>query len=136
MKIRRVLEDNIKVGRTGRETWGICKRKLVEAGFIVNDLQKYNKDLDPEKNQVSVDLHGMGKGSYAHRIGSYSPDWQHNMTIQVFHHFVMEMFIYMPLSSGEDEEDYLRLWFHDGAHVTKHGVEYFSAPPTEIRLIR
>ena len=46
MNIRQVLEDNIKVGRTGSETWKILKPKLAEAGFIVNDRQQHYKDLD------------------------------------------------------------------------------------------
>ena len=137
MKIRKVLEDNIKVGRTGRETFEIIKRKLDEEGFIVNVRQQYYKHLDPEKTQVSIDLHGMGKGSYAPRIGTVGPDWQHDMKIPLYHTFVVEFFMYMPLpSSGNDEVKYLALPHpHDGAYVTERGVEYFSPPPKEIRLI-
>ena len=135
MKIRKVLEDNIKVGRTARETFEILKRKLDEAGFIVNRKQKFFKDLDPEKTQVSLDLHGLGKGSYPPRIGSLGPDYQHDMTLRLYHHFAMETFIYMPLPATEDKEDHLNLWFHDGAIVTEQGVKYLSPPPKEIHLI-
>jgi hypothetical protein len=34
------------------------------------------------------------------------------------------------------EGKYLSIQLHDGAIVTERGVEYFSPPPTEIRLIR
>jgi len=136
MKIRKVLEDNVKVGRTAAETYEILKRKLDEAGFIVNRSARFDKDLDPEKTQVFLDLHGLGKGSYPPRIGSYGPDYQHDMTLQMYHHFAMETFIYMPLPATEDKEDYLRLWFHDGAHATENGIQYLTPPPSEIHIIR
>ena len=136
MKIRKVLDENIKVGRTATETFEIIKRKLDEVGIIVNRAQRFDKDLDPEKTQVSIDLHGLGKGSYPPRIGSLGPDYQHEMTIQMYHHFAVEFFMYMPLTSTEDKEDYLRLWFHDGAHATENGVRYLTPPPSEIRLIK
>ncbi len=136
MKIRKVLDENIKVGRTAAETFEIIKRKLDEVGIIVNRAQRFNKDLDPEKTQVSIDLHGLGKGSYPPRIGSLGPDYQHEMTIQMYHHFAVEFFMFMPLTSTEDKEDYLRLWFHDGAHATDNGVKYLTPPPSEIHLIQ
>ena len=136
MKIRKVLEDNVKVGRTAAETFEIIKRKLDEAGIIVNRSARFDKDLDPERTQVFLDLHGLGKGSYPPRISSYGPDYQHDMTIQLYHHFAMETFIYMPLPSTENKEDHLRLWFHDGAHATENGIEYLTPPPSEIHLIR
>jgi len=136
MKIRKVLDENIKVGRTAAETFEIIKRKLDEVGIIVNRAQRFDKDLDPEKTQVSIDLHGLGKGSYPPRIGSLGPDYQHEMTLQMYHHFAVEFFMYMPLTSTKDKEDYLRLWFHDGAHATENGVRYLTPPPSEIHLIK
>ncbi len=136
MKIRKVLDENIKVGRTAAETFEIIIQKLDEVGIIVNLAQRFNKDLDPEKTQVSIDLHGLGKGRYPPRIGSLGPDYQHEMTLQMYHHFAVEFFMFMPLPSTEDEEDTLRLWFHDGAHATEDGLRYLTPPPSEIHLIR
>ena len=135
MKIRKVLDENIKVGRTAAETFEIIKRKLDEVGIIVNCEQRFDKDLDPEKTQVSLDLHGLGKGSYPPRIGSLGPDYQHDMILQMYHHFAMETFIFMPLPATEDKEDHLRLWFHDGAHATENGLVYLTPPPSEIHII-
>ena len=136
MKIRKVLDENIKVGRTAAETFEIIIRKLDEAGIIVNRAQRFDKDLDPEKTQVSIDLHGLGKGSYPPRIGSLGPDYQHEMTLQMYHHFAVEFFMYMPLPATEDKEDHLNLWFHDGAHATENGIKYLTPPPSKIHLIR
>ena len=61
LKVRKILEDNIKVGRTAGETFEILKRKIEEEGFIYVNRQIFNKDLDPEKTQVPLDLHGMGR---------------------------------------------------------------------------
>ncbi len=134
MTIRKVIEDTVKVGQTAAEAFEIIKQELDDVGIIVNDSQQY-RDLDPAQTQVAIDLHGLGKGSYPPRIGSLGPDWQHEMTIQLYHHFTMEMFMYLPLASTEDGTDHLTLWFHDGAHVTENGVEYLTPPPSEIHLI-
>ncbi len=136
MKIRKVLDENIKVGRTAAETFEIIIQKLDEVGIIVNRGQRFDPDLDPEKTQVSIDLHGLGKGSYPPRIGSLGPDYQHEMTLQMYHHFAVEFFMFMPLPDTEDKEDTLRLWFHDGAHATENGLVYLTPPPSEIHIIR
>jgi len=136
LKIRKVLDDNIKVGRTAGETYEILNQKLAEVGIISNDRQQYYKDLDPEKTQVALDLHAIGKGPLVPRIGPLGPDWQRDMTLPVNHHFVIEFFMYMPLPHAKHEVSYLSLWFHDGAIVTERGVEYLTPPPTEIRLLK
>jgi len=135
MKIRQITTDYIIIGRTGAETFEIITRELTRAGFNVNHVQKFHKDQYPGKPQVSIDLHALGKGRNAPRIGSIVPDWEHGIPLPPFHHFMMEFFIYRALPAEYGEGKYLNLWFHDGALVTVKGVEFLSPPPTEIRLI-
>jgi len=135
MKVRKILEDNIKVGRTAGETFEILKRKIEEAGFIYVNRQIYNKDLDPEKTQVPLDLHAAGAGIYAPRIGPLGPDWQRDMILPLNHHFYFEYWVYVPMPEW-GEGKYLSIQLHDGAIVTERGVEYFYPPPQEIRLIK
>jgi hypothetical protein len=135
IKIREILQNNIKAGLTGGETFEILKRKVEESGFIYINKQQYYKDLDPEKTQVALDLHALGKGTNAPRIGPIGPDWQRNMIIPLNHQFVLEFFTYVPMPEW-GEGKYLRLGLHDGAIVTERGVEYSYSPPQEIRLIR
>jgi hypothetical protein len=134
VKVRNVLEDNVKVGRTGGETLEILKQKIDQAGFIYVNRQRYNKDLDPETTQVPIDLHAMGKGPNAPRIAPLGPDWQRELTLPLYHHFVMEYWVYVPMPEW-GEGRYLNIGFHDGAFLTERGVEYSSPPPVEIRLI-
>ena len=135
LKVRKILEDNVKVGRTAGETFEILKHKIEEAGFIYVDRQIFNKDLDPENTQVPLDMHAAGKGIYAPRIGPLGPDWQRDLPLQLNHHFFFEYWVYIPMPEW-GEGRYLSLRFHDGAIVTERGVEYFYPPPTELRLIR
>lgn len=135
MKVRKILEDNIKVGRTAGETFEILKRKIEEAGFIYVNRQIYNKDLDPEKTQVPLDLHAAGAGIYAPRIGPLGPDWQRDMILPLNHHFYFEYWVYVPMPEW-GEGKYLSIQLHDGAIVTERGVEYFYPPPQEIHLIK
>jgi len=136
MKIRQITTDNIKIGPTGRKTFEIITRELTKAGFNVNPVQKFHEEQDSEKTQVSIDLHALGKGRNAPRIGSIGPAWEHEISLPLYHHFMMEFFIYRASPSKRYGKKYLGLWFHDGAIVTEHGVEYLSPPPTKIRLIR
>ncbi len=135
MKVREILEDNIKVGRTAGETFEILKRKIEEAGFIYVNRQIYNKELDPEKTQVPLDLHAAGAGIYAPRIGPLGPDWQRDMILPLNHHFYFEYWVYVPMPEW-GEGKYLSIQLHDGAIVTERGVEYFYPPPQEIRIIK
>ena len=50
MKIRQITADNIKIGRTGRETFEIITQKLTEDGFNVNAVQKFHKDTGSRKD--------------------------------------------------------------------------------------
>ena len=135
-KIRQITTDNIKVGRTGRVTFELITQKLTEAGFNVNPVQRFHEEQDPEKTQVSIDLHALGKGRNAPRIGSIGPAWEHEIPLPLYHHFMMEFFIYRASPSKRYGSKYLMLWFHDGAIVTERGVEFLSPPPTKIHLIR
>ena len=134
MKVRKILEDNIKVGLTAGETFEILKQKIEEAGYIYVNRQIFNKDLDPEKTQVPLDMHA-GSGIYAPRIGPLGPDWQRDMILPLNHHFYFEYWVYVPMPEW-GEGKYLSIQLHDGAIVPERGVEYFYPPPREIRLIK
>lgn len=134
LKVRKILEDNIKVGRTAGETFEILKREIEKAGYIYVNRQIFNKNLDPEKTQVPLDMHA-GSGIYAPRIGPLGPDWQREMKLPLNHHFYFEYWVYVPMPEWGDGK-YLSIQLHDGAIVTERGVEYFYPPPREIRLIK
>jgi hypothetical protein len=138
MKVHKILEDNIKVGLTGREIYETVKPKLEKAGFIINESQQYFKDLDLKKTQINLDLHAVGRDwdNYnAPRIGSYGPDWHHDMIIPLNHHFYFEYFLFFPMPKW-GEGKHLMMQLHDGAIVTERGVEYLSPPPKELHIYR
>lgn len=134
LKVRKILEDNIRVGRTAGETFEILKKKIEEAGYIYINRQIFNKDLDPEKTQVPLDMHASA-GIYAPRIGPLGPDWQREMMLPLNHHFYFEYWVYVPMPEW-GEGKYLSIQLHDGAIVTERGVEYFYPPPRDILIIR
>jgi len=134
MKVRKILEDNIRVGRTAGETFELLKKKIEEAGYIYVHRQIFEADKDPEKTQVPLDMHA-ASGIYAPRIGPLGPDWQRDMKLPLNHHFYFEYWVYVPMPEW-GEGKYLSIQLHDGAIVTERGVEYHSPPPTKIRLIK
>jgi hypothetical protein len=158
LKIESIFAETIKAALTPREIVKNYKKKFDEAEIIVRDPQLhmvqpknnfpvYATGFDPQKTQLSIDLHGMGKGSrekkfdiyLGPRIGSYGPDWTHDIPLSANHHFVLEYFFYMPSPSSkaevEDEDQYLLFWAHEQAIATESGVEYLSPPQKDIYII-
>ncbi len=156
LKIKKILVETIKAGVPSREIIQNYKRRYEEEGIIVrdaqlhmvqpkNDFPVYAAGYDPEKTHLSIDCHGKGKSSQARkhdiymgpRIGSYGPDWTHDIPLAPNHHFVLEYFFYMPSpTSNKDEDQYLFWWDHEQAIATESGVEYLYPLQEELHLIR
>jgi len=96
-EIREILRKNIKPGRTARETLNLLIRKLEEAGYVYIDKDEYDRKADPEKTQVHLDLHAMGKGMLGPRISPFGPKWQGDMKIPINHCFAFEFMVHMPV---------------------------------------
>ena len=155
LKIDKIFAETIRAGRTPREIVQDYTLRLAEVGVIVvdpqlhmvqpkNDFPAYSKGYGPEKTLISVDHHGKGKGAreskhdiyFGPRMGSYGPDWTHDIPLQPNHHFVLEYFFYMPSpTSNKNEDQYLFFWDHEQAIATESGVEYLSPPQRELYLI-
>ncbi len=135
LAVRKILEDNVKAGRTAAETFEILKREIRDAGFVYVDMQDIDRTSAPDKTFVPIDLHAAGPGIYAPRIGPLGPDWQRNIVLPMYHHFYLEYWVDVAIPEWGAGES-LNMRFHDGAMATEEGVEYFFPPPTEILLVR
>jgi len=155
LKIDKILAKTIKAGLTPREITREYTKKFEEAGIIVRDNQMhmitpknnwpvYSAGYDPDKTEISLDMHGMKKGAlkrkaenyFGPRIGSLGPDWSKNIPLSPNHHFVLEYFFYMPSpTANKNEDQYLFWWDHEQALATENGVEYLSPPQKELYLI-
>ncbi len=136
LETRRMLLDNIVAGRTAGETLDLLIRKIEEAGYYYNPVDQYDTTADPSKTQVHLDVHAVSRsGLVAPRISPLGSDWEREMTIPVLHTFTFEYMIHMPVPAwGEGKHIYIA--FHDGAVVTKDGVEFPYPPDPGIQLIR
>ena len=135
LKVRKIIENHTKSGRTAGETFEILKKEINKAGYIYINRQIFNPKLDPQKTQVPLDMHAAGAGIYAPRLGPLGPDWQRAMELPPNHHFYFEYWVFVPMPEwGEGE--YLSLQFHDGALATPEGVKYYFPPPLKIHLIQ
>ncbi|RLE03744.1 MAG: hypothetical protein DRJ11_03250 [Candidatus Aminicenantes bacterium] len=131
-RIWQILLQNIKVGRTGRETVDLLIRKLEKAGFSHHDRQLYDRCHNPQKTQVALDMHAEGKGVLAPRISHLGPKWHSNLKLRLFHTFAVEFFVYMAVPEWNKANNFngqhLQVMFHDGAVVTGRGME-IAYPP-------
>jgi len=136
MKVRKILKENIKAGRTAGETLNLLIRKIEEAGYYYNPIDHYDKSADPEKTQIHLDCHAIARsGLVGPRISPLGPDWVRNMKIPVLHTFTFEYMVHMPVPKwGKGKHLYIA--FHDGAVVTKSGVVFPYKPDQGIRIIK
>ena len=135
LKVREMFRKNVKAGSTPRETLKLLIRKLEEAEYIYVESQRYHDSKDPEKTQVAIDMHAMGREIDIPRIGPLNADWAQDLKIPLYHTFTFEYMIYMPapeLGMGK----HLSLGFHDAAVVTEGDIEFPYPPVQQIRLIR
>lgn len=136
MIVRKILQENIKAGRTAGGTLELLVRKIEEAGYFYNPIDYYDKDADPQKTQIHLDCHAIGRsGLLGPRISPLGPDWVRNMKIPLLHTFTFEYMVHMPVPKwGKGKHLYIA--FHDGAVVTEDGVVFPYTPDQGIRIIR
>ena len=136
LKTREIFRTNIEAGRTGAETLEILIDKLKEAGYVYIDEDRYDPDADPEKTQVHIDFHALGRLISQEEAPRISPSgWGRDLEIPLYHTFAFEYMIHMPVPAwGKGKHLYICL--HDGAMVTERGVEFPAPPVQEIIVIR
>ena len=133
---RNIFRKNIKVGLTGSEQLEILIKKLEESGYVYIDRDEYDKTADPEKTQVHIDFHAMGRIISQEDAPRISPSgWGRDLKIPLYHTFTFEYMIHMPVPElGKGKHLYICI--HDGVIVTERGVEFPAAPIQGIRIIR
>jgi len=133
---REIFRKNIKAGPTGRKTLEILIRKLEEAGYVYIDRDEYDRNADPEKTQVHIDFHALGRLISQADAPRISPSgWGRDLKIPLYHTFTLEYMIHMPVPEW-GRGKHLYICIHDGAMVTERGVEFPYPPCQGIRIIR
>jgi hypothetical protein len=133
---REIFRKNIKAGPTGSETLEILIQKLEEAGYTYIDRDEYDRNADPEKTQVHIDFHALGRIISQELAPRISPSgWGRDLKIPLYHTFTLEYMIHMPVPEW-GKGKHLYICIHDGAMVTERGVEFPYPPLNKIRVIR
>ncbi len=137
LKAREIFRKNIKVGRTGGETYAILMQKLEAVGYVHNDRQVYDGNADLDKTKISIDFHPLGNSWPADGGGPrMSPRSKNDQQeIPLNHLFVLEYFIFEPVPErGKGKHVFMAI--EDDVTVTERGVEFLYPPIKQIRLIR
>jgi len=136
LKTREIFRRNIVAGRTGAETLDILISEIEEAGYHYIDQDRYDTEADPEKTQVNIDFHALGRIVSQEEAPRISPTgWGRDLKIPLYHTFALEYMIHMPVPEwGTGKHLYICL--HDGAMVTERGVEFPARPAQEILIVR
>jgi hypothetical protein len=136
LKLREIFRSNIIAGRTGAETLDILVDEVEQAGYHHIEWDQYDTSADPEKTQVNIDFHALGRIVSQEEAPRISPTgWGRDLKIPLYHTFALEYMIHMPVPEwGRGKHLYICL--HDGALVTERGVEFPARPAQEILIIR
>ncbi|MDG2375671.1 MAG: hypothetical protein P8M18_04890 [Woeseiaceae bacterium] len=136
LKTREIFRRNIEAGRTGAESLEILVDKLQAADYVYIDRDQFDPGADPEKTQVHIDFHAMGRIASQEEAPRISPTgWGRDLEIPLYHTFALEYMIHMPVPEW-GERKYLYLCVHDGVMVTERGVEFPARPVQAIQIIR
>ena len=135
LRVREILRENLRVGPTAGEMCDLLIRKLEEAGFAYIDRDQYDINLDPEKTQVHLDMHAMGKGVLAPRISPMGPRWHWDIKIPLLHTFAVEYMVHMPVPEWGPGQ-HLYTCIHDDGVITERGMEYPNPPFNDIQIIK
>ncbi len=134
LKVRDIIRNNIKPGRTGTETLEILYKKVEEAGFVPMEVE--DETTDPDSIEVNIGSHAVG--NLAHCAGPaiwIEEPWLVEFTIQPTNLFAFEFNTYVPVPEwGKGKKVYIAL--EDDIIVTENGVEYIYPVTDRILLIR
>ena len=133
---RDIFRKNIKAGSTGEEIFKVLVKKIEEAGYVVVYDDQYDKTADPEKTQIFIDFHGLGRIISQGDSPRISPTgWGRHLNIPLYHTFTFEYMLHMPVPKW-GKGKHLYICIHDGVMVTERGVEFPAPPIREIQIIR
>jgi len=133
-KVREIVKNHIKAGRTAGEIYELVNGKINEAGFTIMDTFNQPTD-DPDIIDVIIGCHSVG--NLGHGIGPsiawFNPE---RMTYEVkqSNMFSIELFAYTAIPEWGGKK--LRIPIEDDAIVTHRGVEWLYPVTQEVLLIR
>ena len=136
VKVRKIISRNVKIGDTGREALKRIIDKLEGEGMAYIDRDRYDVTLDPEKTQVHLDLHQVGKGVLAPRVSPMGPKWHSDKKIPLLLTLGVEYMVHMPVPEWGKGKHLYYCSLHERGVVTERGVEFALPPVSAIQTIR
>jgi len=142
-RARRIIKDNIKVGRTAGETLAHLAQVLEAEGYVYTPFVDDERDRDiisalgdDPRTGISIDCHTVGNtGNSEAAVGPsfapFRPDRAH-VVIQPNNIFSLEFVVHTAMDDGTR----MSINFEDNAIVTDNGVEWLYPPNGRILLIR
>ena len=143
-RARRILYDNIEVGRTAGETLAFLAERLEAEGYVYTpftDIGAEDRAIvaamgDDPRTGISIDCHTVGNtGNSEVAVGpSFAPfrPSRADVMIQPDNIFSLEFIVHQAIPDGTR----VRINFEDNAIVTTDGVEWLYPPNPGILLIR
>jgi len=133
LKVRKILRQHVKPGRTGIETLEILYKKIEEAGFQICEIE--DQITDSKNTEVNIGWHSVGN----RRHGAGPAIWtekplRREMVLKPTHLMSFEFFMYVPLPEWGGRK--LRLGLEDDVIITENGIEWLYPPIERISLIR
>lgn len=133
LKVRPIVKNSIKAGRTAKENLAVIHQNLEAAGFAV--MKEFNKPTAVPKTEVIVGCHSVG--NLGHGIGP-SIAWFNPKRFEFMIHstnmFSIEFFAYTAADEWGGKK--VRIPLEDDAIVTERGIEWLYPVIQRILLIK
>jgi methionine aminopeptidase len=136
LKVRKLIQDNVKPGRTGLETLNILYRKVKELGYQICYVE--DQVSDNSNIEINIGWHSVGEAYYH---GSGPAVWTDKdqifcskLVLKPTHLQAFEFFVYYPVPEWGGKK--MLFDFEENVIITENGVEFFIPQIEKIKLIR
>ena len=133
VRVRKIIRQHVKPGRTGAETLELLYRKVEEAGFERQEIE--DQVTDSENTEVNIGWHSVG--NLVHGVGPAiwtDKPFRNQLELRPSQLLSFEFFMYVPLPEWNGRK--LRLGIEENVVMTQDGVEWLSPVVEKILLIR
>jgi len=131
-KIRKLVKNNVKAGKTGREQLDNLKKLVAEAGYI------YTEEEHPSDNvgiEINIGMHAVG--NLGHDVGAslfeIYPE-RTTYTVRPNSLIAFEFIVFYPADEWQGRK--IPVCIEENALITERGIEWVHPPQEHVLVIR
>ena len=134
VKVRDILRQNTRPGRTGVETLELLFNKVEEAGYVPMEIE--DQQVDPDGIEVNIGMHSTGNAGHCIGPAIWTREpWRFQHMIHATNLLAFEFNIYYPVE-GWERGHKVYIPMEDNVMITDDGIVNLYPEITRVLLIR